>query len=421
MKQPLVSLLVLPPALLALLCQATANPNPTALRKLPPDSNEKLFPEHLAFAPAADLLHDDTLSLDNTYALDDRGIDGSAGYYRRAFGANYDESEDGGILRRAAEALAILERRTSCPSGMNSCEDEEAPNKCCQDGTYCTRISNTGVGNIACCPDGSTCGGGVGECPSDATECPASLGGGCCIPGYICQGIGCVTSTSLTVTETAIVTTTEEEEETTTTTTTTTTTEAEPTTESTTEAATTTEPDDETETETEPQTTSETAEGEAPWRPTVTSGMTTDAGDTQTGCPTGFYGCLATHGGGCCRTDRDCETHSCPAPSKTTIVSDGVTVIVAVDDLPEATATSTCADGWFMCGEGGGPVAGCCPSGYDCGTASCFTVRASETQEVQKELPDADSGASSRLFVAGMLTRLSVAVMGASLVVRISY
>lgn len=187
--QPPSSLLFLPPALLALVCQATANPNPTALRKLSPDSNEKLLPHHLAFAPANHLLRVDISPLD-AHALDDRDINGSEGYYRRAFGTNFDESEEE-MLRRAAEVLAILERRSSCPSGMSSCSDEGAPNKCCQEGTYCTRVSDTNVGNIACCPEGSSCGGGVGNCPSDAVECPASLGGGCCIAGYTCQGIGC--------------------------------------------------------------------------------------------------------------------------------------------------------------------------------------------------------------------------------------
>lgn len=207
-----------------------------------------------------------------------------------------------------------------------------------------------------------------------------------------------VTSVSMTVTQTEVLTTTEEE---------TSTTEVEPTTE-TTEAVTST-GEDETETQTETRTVTDTTEGGAPWRPTITSEMTTetsDAGETQTGCPTGFYGCLATHGGGCCRTDRDCETHSCPAPSSTTIVSDGVTIVVAADDIPSA-ATSTCAEGWFLCGDSGGPVPGCCPSGYDCGTASCFTVQASETQEVQKELPD---NAASQLLSAGALARLSAAL-----------
>lgn len=70
-----------------------------------------------------------------------------------------------------------------------------------------------------------------------------------------------------------------------------------------------------------------------------------------------------------------------------------------------------------MCGDSGGPVAGCCPSGYDCGTASCFTVQASETQEVQKELPDNEA---SSLFSTRVLTRLSV-VMGASFLIPMLY
>lgn len=209
-----------------------------------------------------------------------------------------------------------------------------------------------------------------------------------------------MTSTSLTVTETEIVTTTEEE--------TTSTTEVETTTEvTTTETTEVTTTEEQTQSETRSSTSS--AEGEAPWRPTITSELTSEtsnAGDTQTGCPTGFYGCLATHGGGCCRTDRDCETHSCPAPSSTTIVSDGVTVVVAADDVP-ATTTSTCANGWFLCGDSGGPVAGCCPSGYSCGTASCFTVQASETQEVQKELPD---NGASRLGSAWVLSYITLAM-----------
>lgn len=118
--------------------------------------------------------------------------------------------------------------------------------------------------------------------------------------------------------------------------------------------------------------------------------MTTSASqETQSGCPTGFYGCLATHGGGCCRTDRNCDIHNCPAPS-TTIVTDGATIVVLATDAPPAPGpVSTCADGWFLCGRDAGPVAGCCPDGYSCGTASCFTVQASETGRLQKEFPEA--------------------------------
>lgn len=156
------------------------------------------------------------------------------------------------------------------------------------------------------------------------------------------------------------------------------------------------------------ETGTDTATGGAPYRPT-TEPATTDDSSSQENCPTGFYGCLATHGGGCCQTDRDCETHSCPPQASTTLVSDGRTIVAPATDVPSNTATSTCAGGWFMCGKEGGPVAGCCPSGYDCGTASCFSAQASQTEQVQKEFPKEDGGAGMR--VHGVV--LSGVVVGA--------
>jgi hypothetical protein len=94
-------------------------------------------------------------------------------------------------MERAARALTLLERRSSCPSDMESCASIGSPAKCCEAGTVCTWVSDSTVGNVACCPEGSTCGGSVGDCPSGAVSCPAELGGGCCIAGYVCQGDGC--------------------------------------------------------------------------------------------------------------------------------------------------------------------------------------------------------------------------------------
>lgn len=139
-----------------------------------------------------------------------------------------------------------------------------------------------------------------------------------------------------------------------------------------------------------------------PWRPTSdqSRAATTTEEEPEASeppedyCPTGFYQCLARQGGGCCRTGRDCSTFDCPTTASTTIVSDGATIVVPVTDAPESQPTESCADGWFMCGSDAGPVAGCCPSGYECGVASCTTVQASQTEEIQKMLPD--SGARSR-------------------------
>lgn len=202
------AMLLLPTSLLAIIiCQASvsaAERSPTAIRKLPPDANEKLFPEHLAFAPlsfaaAAIAAHKFLEAQDAAFNLDLQHAQLSAGNrppssqprpYRPAFAGHFDDSE-ANVLRRAAEALALLERRAACPSGMSGCDAIGQPNKCCQTDTICTKVDDVSVGGIACCPQGSSCGGKVGACPSGAVSCPADLGGGCCIPGYVCQGLGC--------------------------------------------------------------------------------------------------------------------------------------------------------------------------------------------------------------------------------------
>lgn len=184
---PLSSMLLLPTSLLALVSQATANQRlAAAVKKLSLDPSEKIFPEHLAFAP----LPVDAVARVFLDEQDDAGLNGTARLYRPAFARHHDDAEDS-TLRRAAAALALLRKRASCPAGMNSCADQGSPNKCCQQGTYCTDVPDTTVGHVACCPQGTKCGGGVGSCPADAVSCPADLGGGCCISGYVCQGVGC--------------------------------------------------------------------------------------------------------------------------------------------------------------------------------------------------------------------------------------
>ncbi|KAH8170629.1 hypothetical protein LIA77_09410 [Sarocladium implicatum] len=352
---------------------------PTAIRRQAPDAGAKILPEHLAFAAInLPLLPHDLLSLDQAH----EGPDPTRRWYQPAFRPIHDTSGGDGVLRRAAEALAILEKRQACFAGMNSCANIGKPQKCCQEGTYCQNVDDESLGEVACCPLGSTCAGSA-KCPADAVTCPASLGGGCCLSGYECEGSICipVSKTRTSTTRTQVETQTKEESAATVTTTRTTMIEGNPSTVVVTLTVTrTAEPDPETRTVTEEVTESLGA----PYRPTQTSSsddndeetsteaeeptssdetITSAPESTQTGCPTGFYGCLATHGGGCCRTDRNCEVHDCPAGSSTTVVSDGQTIVVPVSGAPSEDATATCADGWFMCGKNAGPRPGCCPSG----------------------------------------------------------
>lgn len=188
-------MLLLPAALLALLSEVAADqPQATAIKKQLPDANEKLFPNHLAFESLPAFIPFDATAAANLWLDNQDEDDGSSSnstkQYRPAFSNHFHDSEEN-LLRRAADALAILQNRAACPAGMDSCSSIGAPNKCCPDGTYCTDVSDSDAGQVACCPDGATCGGGVGNCPADAVSCPADLGGGCCIPGYVCQGIGC--------------------------------------------------------------------------------------------------------------------------------------------------------------------------------------------------------------------------------------
>ena len=140
-----------------------------------------------------------------------------------------------------------------------------------------------------------------------------------------------------------------------------------------------------TSTSTQQQQSSSTNAG-APFRPTSSS-----TNGFSTYCPTGFYACLASVGGGCCQTGRDCQTTSCPPVAMTTIVNGGGITIVVPADGASAATTGSCANGWFMCGSDAGPLPGCCPSGYNCGTASCSVLVDGATATVAKALPGSGS------------------------------
>ncbi|KAF3005535.1 hypothetical protein E8E14_005357 [Neopestalotiopsis sp. 37M] len=375
---------------------------PTAIKKMSLDEGEKIMPEHIGFAPeytslqsplqARGLLtpEEELLLAANSSAVIS---------YRPPFGVNVagealDLRNNGPSWRRAKEALHRLQGRDySCPTNTASCESIGQPNYCCATGETCVEVENQpDSGNVGCCPDGQTCGGTVGPCGSGSTACAAEVGGGCCISGYVCAQVGCIASTVTVVTLTTTSSTVLSDSTAVTTVTTTASPSIITTTASTATSTSTTTTSTSTATATDTDTTS-TSTGTAlpPWRPTSGSDSNTITTTSADYCPTGFYACLATYGSGCCRTGRDCVTTSCPPVASTTITSNGATIVVAASDVPTTTGTSTCASGWFLCGTAAGPVAGCCPSGYACGTASCTLSASTATATVQKELPSSAS------------------------------
>jgi hypothetical protein len=96
------------------------------------------------------------------------------------------------LRARGAVALALLQNRDfTCPTGTSSCSAIGYPNSCCATSETCFKIQDTGLGPVGCCASGTSCGGTITNCDAPNLACPDSLGGGCCIPNYVCAGVGC--------------------------------------------------------------------------------------------------------------------------------------------------------------------------------------------------------------------------------------
>ncbi|KAI9819435.1 MAG: hypothetical protein M1832_003998 [Thelocarpon impressellum] len=301
---------------------------------------------------------------------------------------------------------SLQQRDFKCPTGSADCADIGRPNTCCNQGEQCYIIPDTGFGDVGCCPPGKGCSGNLNNCDLGFTKCSDNLGGGCCIPKYVCVEIGCgpgpelasLLFTTLTATTTKLSNPPTASPSTNTTSSTTTSARQSTTTCTSgfkscpaslgggccredrlcgaaacppTSAA---------------SPSSGTVPPNAPVRPTGTTTAPSAPPSTVTGtdCPTGFYQCSAVYKGGCCRVGRDCDTASCPGTSSTLIASDGATVVVgggltappssgpstsASAAAATASGSGTCATGWFSC-----PASlsgGCCPSGFACGISNC--------------------------------------------------
>ncbi|GAB7365264.1 hypothetical protein MBLNU230_g6346t1 [Neophaeotheca triangularis] len=319
----------------------------------------------------------------------------------------YRERRD--ILGLRALGGRVFGRQTpgwgACPGNTHDCGGIGEVNYCCGDGEGCFETDEGGVG---CCPDGVTCGTAVAGCDAAAgyESCPGDEGGGCCIPGFTCAGVGCVAAGTSTVFTTLPVetVTTGRPPSTTTVVISSTSTDTLPTT-IVVPANTLTEPspgDTDTTTTTilvpPPSTSSEesytsttTVTPNAPVRPTSASSATSPPPRTTQNpdnpppatCPGGYYQCSAVYLGDCCRVGRDCDTTSCPPSAATTVITSSATIAV-----PATTTAGEnqggCASEWFLCPEEEG--GGCCPRGYACGEDSCSATDA-EVEDVGKEAP----------------------------------
>lgn len=143
--------------------------NPVGVMKMSDDAGEKFWPEYWGFEKSPSYTAPFALHVGDKMAT-------------------YEEM---GVRKAGRDVMAALQKRQAqCPAGTSSCTDIEYPNSCCGIGSTCTPIQDTGLGPVGCCPS-TGCTGAVTSCNGPNTPCAASLGGGCCIPNYVCSGAIC--------------------------------------------------------------------------------------------------------------------------------------------------------------------------------------------------------------------------------------
>ncbi|TVY47091.1 hypothetical protein LOCC1_G001749 [Lachnellula occidentalis] len=393
--------------------------SPVGVMKMSPDEGEKFYMEYWQFEKdqvQSPLFSSPLRARDEDEEARLLANASAAISFRPPFALHSDFGTTNRDLRarRAMESVAVLaalqKRGFVCPSDTTSCGGIGYPNSCCGANENCFKIQDTGLGPVGCCPQGGSCGGTITDCNAPNTACAAELGGGCCIPNFVCEGVGCVRNsvTTIIVTQTlsstmassiSILTTTTTQVSTIVIPSTTATTTLKP-------ASSSSPPSSPSST----TTSTSSATGVAPVRPTSATSTTSPTGPTQ--CPTGFYACDAYYAGGCCRTGRDCQPTSCPAVSSTTIISTGVTIVVPVGSAATVNSpTGACASGWASCAASDG--GNCCPSGWQCGATSCSSLSPTSTAVAQKKSPN---GGSNQREGAGHVAILGSLILALVLV-----
>ncbi|KAI2790223.1 hypothetical protein POX_d05729 [Penicillium oxalicum] len=291
-----------------------ANEPIIGIRKMSTDPGEKFFPEYWHFGDSLDVpgqndgLAGTDLAHFNTTARRENLLDTArssfspAQFLSRSFAYSPSVESAFGLKRSR-----ILDSRDfKCPANTYSCTSIDRPDRCCSVGSACEIVPDTGAGDVGCCPSGQSCSGTIGAFISVVTVTVGASVTVSTVTHSTSQ------QTSETTSSTSISTSSSTSSSTTTVRTST----------SSTAASTTT-----------------TESLIPPARGTSITSMTSSATSRVSVCPTGFYACSAVYHGGCCQTDRNCDTFSCPAIPSTTVTSDGRTIII-----PVATPTATVPD-----------------------------------------------------------------------------
>lgn len=187
-----------------------ASQRPIGLHKMSGDEGEMFFPEYWVFdselknAPANKPMERRTpflrLPSEHQHSGIQEDLANSTWLYplQASLSLHSDQQIESKRLLRKLHRLPralryqLDERDFRCPGNTLSCTSINRPNSCCPSGESCQLITNNGLGDVGCCAQGQTCSQQVSTCQEGYKSCPGSSGGGCCIPGYDCDGVGCM-------------------------------------------------------------------------------------------------------------------------------------------------------------------------------------------------------------------------------------
>lgn len=184
-----------------------ANQKPVGLHKMSSDAGEMFFPEYWRFDDdkMKDLATVERAPIssrsrhsENRHPLGDWGKNATllntlqAPFMIHSIPQTGTRSIIRGIPQIRRALFSILNSRDfRCPDNTYSCTSINRANSCCPAGESCQLIAQSSLGDVGCCAEGQTCSQELSGCQDGYTSCPGSSGGGCCIPGYQCVGIGC--------------------------------------------------------------------------------------------------------------------------------------------------------------------------------------------------------------------------------------
>ncbi|EMC97467.1 hypothetical protein BAUCODRAFT_33183 [Baudoinia panamericana UAMH 10762] len=335
---------------------------PLGIRKMSEDEGEKFWPHYWDFGEEPAHLLEEAASL----------VSSNLSLGRAPIAPHTNHGRSLSILGRS-----IFARAFQCPTNTTSCSSLGS-DLCCPTGESCVTNSS---GSICCCPAGQSCtSASCSSCAAGYTSCPNSPNGGCCIPGAVCAGTGCVfvgTQTTVVTLPTSTVTATISSSRSISSSTTPT-----PTTASIAPAAVTS-------VSISTVTVTQSISGAMTTiiQPvtvliTPTTSTTTISPSSQSSlvCSSGYQSCAASLGGGCCPNGQICAASNLCVNATTSTISAGAPILPTSDSTTTAsvsaasvasTATTNdiCPTGYYVCSAY--YMGGCCRVGRDCDTTSC--------------------------------------------------